>query len=608
VTVAVVEDEAPAAAGPAERRRWRWLLVVALAVPMVVGLAVLAGERWYPAGDMAQAELHLKGFLDDPPLVGAAGRIGTFEDQGSHPGPSMWLALYPVYRLLGASSFGLMVSVTALNVVTLAAIVVVARRHGGDGLVLALAVPLALLVRASGPEFFVEPWNPWVAVLPFLLFLLLVWGAADGDLVLVPFAVGVGIHCVQSHVGYAVLVLGLLGVLALWLAVTTWRDGRQRRRLLTMAAVSVGVAAVLWLPPVVEQLVRDPGNLGILWRHFSNPAEEAVGVATAVKAYLGEMNLLGPWVLGRGPLPGTSVHPVGLAATAALWGGGVVAAARRRDRSELMLHAVLAVSSVLGVVAMSRVFGTFFDYVIRWMWPMAALVASASLWSLGRTVARARSDRAVAPVLLATGLVVTLAVCTVAAVQFGRRAVLPGEPDSRVIGALVPDVAAQLDPDARYLVRWIDPVALGAVGFGSVLELERRGLHAGVDSWARAGALPHRVLPEAEADGVLYVVLGPQIEAWRARADAVELGATDPRTPEEAERSEALRASVEEGLRAAGRDDLADRLDAQYGLGSALFAPGLAPELAAQVAELVSLRLPAAVFLVPPGAPQEASA
>lgn len=590
--------------------RWRRpeLVTLALLVPLVTALVVLGRQHWYPAGDMAQAELHLRGFLRHPPLVGAAGRIGTLEDQGSHPGPSMWLALYPVYRLLGATSFGLMASVTALHIASIVGIVLVARRRGGIGLVLALVPVLAVVVRASGPAFFTEPWNPWVAVLPFLLFLLLVWGSADGDLVLGPLAVLVGVHCVQSHVGYLVLVVGLLGLLVLWLGWRAWRDPHaDRRALLRWLAVASAVGLVLWVPPLVDQLVRTPGNLGILWRHFTNPTEPYIGLGGALKAYAGEVNLLGPWVVGRGHLPSSSPNLAGFLGLVALWGSGVVVAARRKDRPVLLLHAVLAATSVIGILAMSRIFGPFFDYVVRWLWPLAALVVATSIWSIARAVAATHgTDPArTARVAVAASVAATLVLSAVATVQFAGRAELSGEPDSRVVGGLVPQITPGLSQDDRYLVRWIDPVALGAVGFGTVLELEREGYRPGVDRWARAGALPHRELAEADADGVLYVVLGPQIERWRARPDATELGAFDPRTPAEAERSAVLRALVEQQLRDVGRDDLADRLDAQYGLGAALFAPGLTPQLAADLSELVGLRLEAAAFLVPPGSPAQ---
>ena len=40
-----------------------------------------------------------------------------------------------------------------------------------------------------------------MAVLPFLAFVLLVWSLADGEVVMLPWLVGVGTVLVQTHVG-----------------------------------------------------------------------------------------------------------------------------------------------------------------------------------------------------------------------------------------------------------------------------------------------------------------------------------------------------------------------------------------------------------------------
>ena len=64
---------------------------------------------------------------------------------------------------------------------------------------------------ALAPRFFLEPWNVWVPVFAFALFLVLVWGLVCEHLALLPLAVAVGSHCVQTHISYTVLVAGLLG-------------------------------------------------------------------------------------------------------------------------------------------------------------------------------------------------------------------------------------------------------------------------------------------------------------------------------------------------------------------------------------------------------------
>ena len=121
----------------------------------------------------------------------------------------------------------------------------------------------------------------------------------------------------------------------------------------------------------------------------------------------------------------------------------------------------------------------------------------------------------------------------------------------------------------HYLIRWNDPATLGGVPFGVLLDLEKHGFHVGVDAASAAGALPHRVLPEASANQVLWVVLGEtNIDLMRARADATELGYFDQRTPDEVTRSDALREHLIDRLIELDLACLVPKIDEQYGLAS----------------------------------------
>jgi hypothetical protein len=182
---------------------------------------------------------------------------------------------------------------------------------------------------------------------------------------------------------------------------------------------------------------------------------------------------------------------------------------------------------------------------------------------------------------------------------------VPAARNSRIVGGLVDVTAADLDPFTRYLLRWYDPVSLGGVPFGVLLELERRGLTVGVDAFASAGALPHRVMAEPTAGEVLWVVSGqPAIDAFRARPDATELGYFDVRTPEEVVRSDALRAQLIARLDELGLECLVPTIDTQYGLAPLVIGNAPVPADVRRIAgEYDALELPVAMFQVPPSAP-----
>ena len=97
-------------AGPIDRGRAGWppaaVVAVLVVLPILVLVAALGTRTWYPTGDQAQAELRMLSLPEDPPLVGAAGRIAADDGtQGNHPGPLMFWAPWPLYRLLGGSSW-----------------------------------------------------------------------------------------------------------------------------------------------------------------------------------------------------------------------------------------------------------------------------------------------------------------------------------------------------------------------------------------------------------------------------------------------------------------------------------------------------------------------
>ena len=285
----------------------------------------------------------------------------------------------------------------------------------------------------------------------------------------------------------------------------------------------------------------------------------------------------------------------------ALLSFGFAVAWRRRDRVVVRLYAVFGVVGAIGLFAVSRVFGEFFDYVIRWIWPINAIGTLAAMLAIGRAVAARRIG--FAPRLRRLAVVVTAIVSIVAVLQAGS-AHIPGRLDSRLVGGLATGAQTGLSPQARYLLRWHDPQALGAAGFGLVLEMERRGFHVGVDAWARAGSQPFRVQPEDSAASVLWLVVGDRaIDEFARRGDAVLLTRFDPRTPAEAARSDAVRAELDRRFNETGRRDLIDKLDIQYGTTQVRFFEHLPDDLQQLVVEYNDLRSPGAIFEVPPFAP-----
>ncbi len=563
-----------------------WWVVAALVVlPVLVLVGALAQRTWYPTGDQAQAELRMLSLPGDVPLVGAAGRIiaddGT---QGNHPGPLMFWTTWPAYRLLGGSSWAFEAATALVNVAGLvAAVALVARRVGRAGTLWFGAVAL-VLVGGFGLDVLSQPWNPWVALVPFALLLLATWAVLDGARWPLVLAVAGGTYALQGHVGYAPLVPPLLLVAT---GALVWNERSWRR--LAPIPVAVLVGLLLWSGPLVDVARHDPSNVDILLEHFGDPDEEVIGLGDGVEAVLQASDPLGSWVAASTGVDGSIVP--GLVLVLAWAGVAVAVAVRRRDPTLTRLNAVIAVALVVGTVAVSRVFGALFLYTFRWIVVLVALEVFALGWGLATLLRERVPDvRPAAPVALA--LVAALSVATSVRLV-GQE--IPYENSWRTETELSRQAVGNVDPGRTYLVRWEDPVYLGGLAFGLVLGLEREGVTVGVDPTYSAAAEPHRVLCPGQYDAVLTVVTGlGGIETWQARPDAREVALADIR-------SDATRAEGErERERLAGLLGVDDPEQVDGLLSTIVLDPSQPPEVVDLAGSLVDAGVPTAVFETPP--------
>jgi hypothetical protein len=574
----------------------RWVLVaLVVALPVLVLIGSLAQRTWYPTGDQAQAELRVRSLPQDPPLVGAAGRIQDDAGrQGNHPGPLMFWATWPLYELLGGSSWAFEAATALVNVAWLVVAVWLVARRAGIGASAWFGIGTLVLLGGYGLDVLSQPWNPWVALLPFTVLVLSTWSVLEGDRWLPLLAVAAGSYSLQGHIGYLPLVVPLVGVALGWPIVAWWRShprpGATSWGWPLLGAVLLGLA--LWSGPIIDVATNDPHNVSKLLANFGSPDEDPIGVGRAIEAILQSVNPAGPLVQGGAEVEG----PV-LPGLVLLLGWAVVAvlvAVRRAQPSLTRLNLVLAAVTVLGVLAVSRIFGSLYLYVFRWIVPIAALQLFALGWGLARL---APPPSAVAARRWATAAVVALVTLSIGTSVRLAGQEIPYDQSSRAESALAPAVAESLDPDQRYLVVWDDPAYLGGLGHGLILDLERRGFEVGGLAPYAAAIEPQRVLCPGEEDAVLTVVTGARnIERYRSNPAYRELAATDPREdPEAWDRSEA---ALLEALAADGRPMTAEELEA--GLNFLALNEDQPDEIIDLAADLVLSGVPSAVFIQDP--------
>lgn len=585
------------------------VVTAVIALPIVVAVIAVRTPRWYPLVDLAQIEMRVRDVgTADPPLVGPIGRFFGLDTQGFHPGPLGFWLLAPVYRLLGASSWALQVSAATLNVAALAATVWAGHRRWGLRGALLVGAGLAVLMRAYGTAMLVYPWNPYMCVLFWALFLVCAWGVLCGDLPLLPVAVVAGTLCTQTHIAYVTLVggVGLLVAGSLVLADRRARGDRAARRRLvrwTLAAAALG--ALLWAPVVAEQISGDPGNISIVVDSFRHPTDEPVGVADAWRLLTQRLDVVTLVAGDRSDARPSSA--VGVAMLVA-WAAAAVFAVRRGDRTLVRLHAVVAATLVLGLLSISRILGVPWFYLTLWALGTATLALVATVATVAPPVAAAVTDRwgggrpdPFARVPLAALGVALLVPTSLLALEAPGTEDADADVSARLAHVVEPTVDAIEEgtvaggADGTHLVTWDDQTNLGGQGLGLMLELERRGYRVRAREEQRLAVRDHRVAGPGECDAEIHLASGDAaIERARDRPGAREIARHDERTPAELARYERLRTQVIGTLRARGLDDLVPRVDQSlFGLGNDERLPA---DLGPPVATMAGLPQPVAVF------------
>lgn len=400
----------------ARRTGWPAIGVAGLAAagPILVALVRALRRGWYPVADNAYFSIRARDVLTEHhPLLGTwtSASLSVGHDM-NNPGPLLWDLLALPAKV--APVAGIAVATAVLNVLCIVVMGLVAHRRGGTPRTVGVLAAAAALGWTMGSELLLDPWQPHALMFPFLLYLVVVWSLVEGDVTVLPVAVGVASVLVQTHLTYAVLVpmLGLLGVASI--AVQAWRTrraesdgwGKQRRTLARTAAVTIVVAAVCWSQPLVEQVTAPEGNLTRLVENGGGGGDPRIGIATATRLLAdsavvppawGRPSFGRPFVQERNSTDG-GVHllhlPTGPTSVVALvllgvaLAGGAWRARRHRDAGAVAGVVVAATAMVLAVLTAAAVpVGStgLGAHQVRWLWPIGIVALLVVVLALGGT-------------------------------------------------------------------------------------------------------------------------------------------------------------------------------------------------------------------------------
>jgi hypothetical protein len=340
-------------------------LGLAVAIGIVLMIRVLTWD-WLAVGDFGTLRLRtLDVGTSNTPLVGIYSRWGW-----NHPGPMLLLFMAPALRLAGGAGHGLLLGALLINLGAIAAVLMVARRAGGQILAL-VALASVVLCRSLGSGELLDPWNPYVLIVPLFTAAVAAWRAVLGDRVAAIVFVVAASFAVQSHVESALSVIALTALVFGALMIRAWRGSNQahdRRTLL--ASLSVGLAC--WLLPIIEQLTSSSGgNLRAVISFALNGSGDVNGWHDGARIVSWFLASPTNWLGGNLLVPKGSIQiPFALIALALAAGW----AARRRYQSELALCGVAGLLVLTAFVACSRISGVAFPYLYRWVLAVAVLV------------------------------------------------------------------------------------------------------------------------------------------------------------------------------------------------------------------------------------------
>lgn len=394
----------------------RVLLVVAVA-PLVAAVVRRSGTRWIPIGDNALIELRARDVfsLDHFPFLGTWSSASlTAGKDLNHPGPLLFDLLAVPVKLFGGAT-GVALGVGLINAAALVGTALVARRVAGRaGFVAGLAIG-ATLGFTLGSGMLTDPWNPHVLVMPALFVLVCTWAVASGDLLVLPWMLAGGSLCLQTHLGYAYLIPGLVVAAVAGAGVVYRRRWRldpsvrpvDRRRIRTVALASIATVLVLWAQPLIEQVSGDgQGNLARIATSTGGD-EPTIGPRIAVRI-AGAVVAVPPgwdrssWIDAVPYTPydadGETITPDGLVGFGPALVGLVVFAGvlgllarwgwRRRDRPAVVACVVAVVAVAIALVSLSIMpIGPLglTPHQMRWLWSIGAFGTLAGIVGLVRT-------------------------------------------------------------------------------------------------------------------------------------------------------------------------------------------------------------------------------
>jgi hypothetical protein len=532
-------------------------------LPVLVTVLTRSGSSYVPVGDMGMIDLRVRDVWSaNFPLVGPYSRYGW-----SHPGPLLFWILAIPSRLFGQAAWATLVGGAVLQGVAIIWLAALAWRRGALPLVSVALVGVTFLYVSTGSWIMLEPWNPYIALPFFALFVFQAWLLATGEARVLPGAALVATFLVQTHVGYAPLVAAAAVMVLVFavLDVRARKEGSGWSSWRRPVWISIAIVFVLWLPVLVEQVTSSYGNLSRLGDYFTGgSAEPVVGFTSGLRLMAAEFRVPPSWLGGANdadPFTGAASEGSALLLLLPLMLLGVGLYVTRRPAAVAPRRFVLLAGALVltGIVTLARVSGVPYLYLFLWRSAVAVVLVLTVAWAAANAAQLSRWRNAAVAGVVGSFVVV-------AAGSGGLAWSIVDHPsDVSEFERATEEIASQLErhgvPPGGVILRLptISPIALQRGVFD---ELDRSGVAVSVDESLdhqfgnRRGAKPEDV------EEVWWVAENGRSLAYLDSLPGAEVIArSTPLGPDEEQEAKALERRILGGLVAAGREDLAGKID-----------------------------------------------
>jgi hypothetical protein len=562
----------PAPRSELRARRERWVDGTAMGLALLPVVAILVtriGSDWFPLGDDASIDLRVRDvFTSAIPLV------GPFSHGFNHPGPLAFWVLAPLSALTGGAPWSILIGGALVQGAAIAGSGWLALRRGGVVLMVLVLGGLGLAYVGLPPgNPFIGAWNPNLAFPFFMLFLLQAWSFALGWRWQLLGAAVTATLLVQFHISYA----PLIAAAAVWaVAVVLWGQLRgaparvpddlspDQPSYPRVLAVTVGVTFLLWLAPIVQQLVSNPGNFGLIVRYFRTGGGTTIGQWKAAGLFAAEFAWRPPWLGGSDRLLfglSETASTVWLLVPIALLAVGFFAAHRSGRVADRRLLELAGITAIASVVAMSRVDLELFPYLFLWRDTAAVFIVVATLWAVYHGLNVEAHE-------VGHWAVVGIGLVTIA-LSFGSvaRGIIDASGDLGPIDGQARALAtrlAQRDHDGTPVqIRGYG--ATSGVTQGLIDALDRKGVPVRVDPQFADQYGKQRTAPLRDVDEIWYVTAEGRGRDVLLSMPGARLVAYDSVLPPRTDREmDALQHEIRDQLDAAGRPDLDKWLENPY--------------------------------------------